>query len=105
DRWRLCWILPVTGTESRVPGRAMARAQTHDSVGHRIGAPTPTDERLDLPARLVGTFPVEESRSRIAPGPLTDLLIAAAADAYADLVLAVPAADRLALIPPGGFPL
>jgi len=94
DRWRLRWVVPVddAGRPKPVP-RSM------------IGAPTPTEEPLGLPARLIGTLPVDESRSRIAPGPLTDFLLAAAAEAYLELVLAAPAGDRVALIPPGGFPL
>ena len=94
DRWQLGWILPLGPDGRPDPLRRSV-----------IGAPTPTEEPLGLPARLVGTLPVEESRSRIASGPLADHLLDAAADAYTDLVLAVPGTDRIALIPGGGFPL
>ena len=93
-RWHLTWVLPV---DAHGRPRPVERSM--------VGAPTPTDEPLSLPARLAGTFPVDENRSRIATGPLTDHLVRAAADAYLDLVLALPGPDRLALIPPGGFPL
>ena len=93
-RWHLTWVLPVDGDGWPRP--------VERSV---VGAPTPTDEPVSLPARLVGTFPVDENRSRIATGPLADHLVRAAADAYLDLVLALPGPDRIALIPPGGFPL
>lgn len=94
DRWQLAWVLPLgPGDHPDPPSRSM------------VGAPTPTDEPIGLPARLVGTLPVDESRSRISAGPLTDHLIAVAAELYRDLVLAVPPEDRPALIPPAGFPL
>jgi hypothetical protein len=91
--WRLTWVLPL-----RPDGRPNPLSR---SV---IGAPTPTDEPLTLPAVLVGTFPVDDTRRHLARGPLVDHLIARAVEAYADLVLACPAADRPALIPAAGFP-
>ncbi len=69
-----------------------------------IGAPTPTDEPLTLPALLVGTFPVDDTRRHLARGPLADHLIERAVDAYQDLVLSTPPDHRVALIPPAGFP-
>lgn len=86
----ISWVLPVDG-----PARA------GDS---RVGAPTATDEPLSLPADLYGTFPVDDTRRRLAAGPLTDHLLDRAATAYRDLVAAVPADDRIELIPAGGFP-
>jgi hypothetical protein len=93
-RWHLTWVLPVDADGRPRPVRRST-----------VGAPTPTDEPVSLPARLVGTFPVDENRSRLATGPLADHLLRAAADAYLDLLLALPGPDRLALIPAGGFPL
>ncbi|WP_217189713.1 sacsin N-terminal ATP-binding-like domain-containing protein [Streptomyces buecherae] len=51
-----------------------------------VHAPTPTDEPLGLPALLIASFPLEPTRRRVAPGPLTDFLLARAADAYATLL-------------------
>ena len=53
---------------------------------------------------LVGSFPVDDTRRGIVRGPLTDELIDVAAAAYLDLVAALDAGDRLALVPPAGFP-
>lgn len=86
----ISWVLPVDRSD---PPR--------DS---RVGAPTATDEPLSLPASLFGTFPVDDTRRRLTPGPLTDHLLDRAATAYRDLVAAVPVDDRIGLIPAGGFP-
>ena len=64
-----------------------------------VHAPTPSDEPLNWPALLVATFPLDSSRRHVAPGPATDALVAAAAQAYADL-LAELAAEPL----PGSDP-
>ena len=92
--WRLAWIVPLDGD-----GHPAAMTA---SV---VGAPTPTSEPIGLPARLVVTVPVDESRGRVAGGPLTDFLVGAAADAYAELMRGAPADDRPALLPPVSFPL
>lgn len=78
--------LPGLGTEpadTGVPGTAPAARGGAASVLH---APTPTDEPLGLPALLIASFPLEPTRRRVAPGPLTDFLLARAADAYAALL-------------------
>ncbi|MGY1773054.1 sacsin N-terminal ATP-binding-like domain-containing protein [Blastococcus sp. SYSU D00813] len=72
-----------------------------------LHAPTPGDEPLSLPARLVAPFPLGPDRRHVLPGPVTDALVAVAADAYADLV-AAPAHDEddaaaLALVPRVGL--
>ena len=92
--WRLAWIVPLD-----------AHGHPADMTRSLVGAPTPTDEAIAMPARLVITAPVDESRGRIAASPLTDYLIAQAASAYVDLVRGAPAGDRIALLPPVAFPL
>ena len=77
---------------------------TAATVRRTIGAPTPTDEPCTLPARLVGTFPVDDTRRRLSSGPLTDHLLRRAVGCYLDLVAATPPDERWALIPAGGFP-
>ena len=62
-----------------------------------LHAPTPTDEPLELPALLLGSFPLDPTRRHVAPGPLTDALVQHAADAFLELALAT--ADPLALLP------
>ncbi len=65
-----------------------------------VHAPTPSDEPLSLPVRLVAPFPLGTDRRRVAPGPVTDALVAVAAEAYADLLTALPPDPAvLALVP------
>ncbi|MFF5992608.1 sacsin N-terminal ATP-binding-like domain-containing protein [Prauserella flavalba] len=70
-----------------------------------LHTPTPTDERLSLPARLLASVPVEPSRRRVLAGAATRDALAAAARAYPGLVRSVAPAHRLALVPRAGFPL
>ena len=66
-----------------------------------LHAPTPTDERLSLPARLIASIPLEPSRRRVLPG--AD--VTGPATAYPALVRKLAPGDRLALVPKVGFPL
>ncbi|HVW41305.1 MAG TPA: molecular chaperone Hsp90 [Amycolatopsis sp.] len=66
-----------------------------------LHAPTPTDERMSLPARLIASIPLEPSRRRVLPG--AD--VTAPAAAYPALVRKLPPAHRLTLVPAAGFPL
>ncbi|MCV2488338.1 hypothetical protein OF117_03100 [Geodermatophilus sp. YIM 151500] len=69
-----------------------------------VHAPTPSDEPLSLPVRLIAPFPLGPDRRHVLPGPVTDALVAAAADAYADLLTALPADPGvLALVPRVGL--
>jgi len=106
--WRVTWALPVTeiaGPDGQ-PDDPFADlvTQTAERPQTMIGAPTPTDEPLTLPARLIGTFPVDDTRRRLAPGPLTDHLLDRAADAYLRLIADVPPPQRPNLLPVIGFP-
>jgi hypothetical protein len=80
-RWSLTWAVPVD--EEGGPQRLRTAPVLH--------APTPTDEPLGLPALLIASFPLEVTRRRVTPGPLTDFLLDRAAAAYAGLVAAWPA--------------
>lgn len=68
-------------------------------------APTPTDEILQLPARLIGTFPVDDSRRHLAVGPLADFMTGQAIEGYLDLLTSAEPSQRLSLIPDAGFGL
>jgi hypothetical protein len=92
-RWTVCWAVPLDG-DRPVP--------LESDVLH---GPTPTDERLSLPARLLATLPLEPSRRRIMPGPAAEAVLAEAARQYPALVTSVPAVHRTALVPLPGFPL
>ncbi|HEY3749456.1 MAG TPA: hypothetical protein VGL80_09670 [Pseudonocardiaceae bacterium] len=92
--WSVCWAVPLNTEGTPVP-----RA---DDVLH---APTPTDERLSLPARLFATLPVEPNRRRLLPGPATDAVLTAAAIEYVALLRGLPDRHRTALVPLPGFPL
>lgn len=101
---------PALGTEARTQWTvswALPGDERHHPIPLDEGvlyAPTPTDERLSLPARLIATLPVEPSRRRVRPSPATDHVIAAAARLYPRLFphldhLACPAAVPLPRFP------
>jgi hypothetical protein len=98
--WSVTWALPLADAAPSAPDPLDPGGQ----VSSAIGAPTPTDDLLGLPARLVGTFPVDDTRRHIVDGPLTEHLLDEAVAAYLDLMWAVQPPDRLALVPPAGFP-
>ncbi len=91
--WSLCWALPVDPDGVPLP-----------LAGEVLHAPTPTAERLTLPARLIGTVPVDSSRRHVHPGPAADLLLHTAAQAYPELAAALAPDQRTALVPAPGFP-
>ena len=92
--YAVCWALPLD--------RDGAPKRMDNDVLH---APTPSDERLSLPARLFATLPMQPSRRRIRTGPATDAVLAEAAAAYPDLLHALPPQHRLSAAPNPGFPL
>ncbi|MBO3088791.1 sacsin N-terminal ATP-binding-like domain-containing protein [Cellulomonas dongxiuzhuiae] len=95
--WRVTWALP-RGGDAQAAWRGGSLP-----VPHVVHAPTPTDEPCSLPALLVATLPLDPSRRHVAPGPLTDEVLAHAARAYAELVGRVAASgqDATALVPTG----
>ncbi|WP_228974267.1 sacsin N-terminal ATP-binding-like domain-containing protein [Streptomyces sp. DH12] len=74
--WSVTWAVPVDGEGAPVrPGTTPV-----------VHAPTPTDEPLTLPALLIASFPLDSTRRHPAPGPLSDFVVARAADAYVELL-------------------
>ncbi|WP_169948430.1 sacsin N-terminal ATP-binding-like domain-containing protein [Microbispora sp. H11081] len=84
--WEVRWAVPV-GRRSDVP--------------RVVHAPTPSDEPLDLPALLIASLPMTTDRRHVAPGPLTDFLVARAAEAYVRLLRELPATPALLDLVPG----
>ncbi|MEV0843417.1 hypothetical protein AB0I55_28215 [Actinocatenispora sera] len=73
--------------------------------GQVVHAPTPTDEPVGLPVRLIASFPLTASRRTIPAGPLTDFVLDRCAAAYADLVAGLTGTPAVrGLLPPAGFP-
>ena len=93
-QWTTCWAVPVEADGTPVP--------LESDVLH---APTPTDERTSLPARLIATLPVESSRRRLRPGPAVDAVLAEAARSYPELVRRLDPGQRTRLVPRPEFPL
>jgi hypothetical protein len=85
--WQVRWALPEDGLPEGTP-----------SVLH---APTPSDERLDLPALLIASFPLAPDRRHVAPGALTDFLVDRAAGAYVRLLGELPVSLRVLELVPG----
>jgi hypothetical protein len=95
--WSVTWAVPVDDS-----GRPRPLPATTPSVVH---APTPSDEALGLPALLLATFPLDPARRHVAPGPLRDFLVGAAARAYTDLLRELPADPDLRTLIPGPLPI
>ena len=92
--WTVTWAVPLD--DDGVPRPLPA--------GQVVHAPTPSDEPLSLPLRLIAPFPLGPDRRHVAPGPVTDALVAAAADTFADLVTTLPADPVvLRLVPRAGL--
>lgn len=88
--WRAVWAFPLA------PDPAAGAAV--------LGAPTPTDERLTLPARLVADVPLDPDRRHVRAGPVTEHVLTAAAAAYPELALALEPGRRLEVVPLPGLP-
>ncbi|MFL1376205.1 MULTISPECIES: sacsin N-terminal ATP-binding-like domain-containing protein [unclassified Nocardiopsis] len=89
--WSLTWAVPVDDDGGAAP--------LPPDVEPVVHAPTPTDTGLDLPAVLIGTFPLGSDRRTVQPGPATDLLLTEAAEAYSALLRRFDAAAALDLVP------
>ena len=90
--WRVTWALPGDGV--------LAGPERPDV----LHAPTPTDERTTLPARLLATVPLDPDRRHVRDGPVTEHVLAATAARYPDLVRARPVEERPALVPAPALP-
>lgn len=90
--WSVTWAVPVDadGVRRDLPA----------DLPRVVHAPTPSDERLGLPALLTASFPLAPDRRHVAPGPLTDDLVERAAEAYAGLLRCLaPEPGLLAFVP------
>jgi hypothetical protein len=93
--WSVTWAVPVDGDGVVLPAGAGDR---------RVRAPQPLAERVDLPAVLIASLPVDPTRSGVAPGPLTDELLTHAADGYVALLESLPATPELLELVPATLP-
>ena len=98
--WSVRWAVPVVpGEDGDTPAGRLPVGV--DAVVH---APTPTGEPLELPALLLASFPLSPDRRHVAPGPLTDFLLAQAADVYAGLLPHLAPGPGLLGMVPGPVP-
>lgn len=74
--WSVTWAVPVADDGAPAAPR----------IADVVHAPTPTDEPLGLPALLLASLPLDPTRRHAAPGPLTDFLVARAAESYVRLL-------------------
>jgi hypothetical protein len=86
--WRVGWVLPDQALD----------------LPAALCAPTPTEELLSFPARLIGTFEVDETRRHLTDGSLDAFVLERAARTYLQLVQAVNPGRRWQLVPPNDFP-
>ncbi|MER7079826.1 hypothetical protein SAMN02982929_07107 [Saccharopolyspora kobensis] len=92
--WRVTWAVPLDDDGTPIP---LAEDVLH--------APTPTEERLSLPARLLASVPVEPDRRRVAASAAADSVLTFATECYPALVEKIEPEHRTALVPLAGFPL
>lgn len=92
--WWVCWAVPLDSDGAAEP--------LSQDVLH---APTPTEERLSLPARLLAGLPMEADRRRVSASRATDAVLVFAAECYPDLVVKLPPRERTSLVPLPEFPL
>ena len=93
--WSVRWAVPLVPEGQSPPAGSLPPGTS--AVVH---APTPTDEPLVLPALLLASFPLSPDRRHVAPGPLTDFLVARAAETYAGLLPRLaPGPGLLDLVP------
>jgi hypothetical protein len=97
DRWSV--VVAVPFGPDRLPEPLPA------SVPRTVHAPTPTDDRTDLPALVLASFPLDSSRRRIVPGALTDLIAGEVASAYASLARTAATAPGVLRLVPGPLPV
>ncbi len=94
-QWWVCWALPLDSGGDPAP--------LPQDVLH---APTLTEERLSLPARLLASVPLEPDRRRVlSASRASDAVLVFAAETYPALVGKVDPVRRTALVPVPGFPL
>ena len=95
--WSVRWAVPVVADS---PDGTLPTGSLPAGVSAVVHAPTPTDERLRLPALLLASFPLSPDRRHVAPGPLTDFLLDQSAEVYAGLLPRLaPGAGLLDLVP------
>jgi hypothetical protein len=95
--WSVRWAVPVVADSA---GRGVPAGSLPSGVSAVVHAPTPTDERLGLPALLLASVPLSPDRRHVAPGPLTDFLLDRAADVYTELLPSLaPGSGLLDLVP------
>ncbi|GAB3283012.1 sacsin N-terminal ATP-binding-like domain-containing protein [Parasphingorhabdus pacifica] len=92
--WWVCWAVPLDPDGVPIP---LAEDVLH--------APTPTEERLSLPARLLASVPLEADRRRVAVARASDEVLASAAACFPALIEKLTAEHRPSLVPLPGFPL
>ncbi|MCI2420405.1 ATP-binding protein [Saccharopolyspora sp. K220] len=92
--WHVTWAVPLDENGSPIP---LAEDVLH--------APTPTEERLSLPARLLASVPVEPDRRRVASSSASDAVLTFAVECYPTLVGKLAPEHRTMLVPLAGFPL
>src|SRR5699024_5561862 len=87
------WALPLDGAGRPEPLTA-----------DLLHAPTPTDEWLSLPVRLIASLPIQPSRRRVRPGERLNAALRHAAHGYVELLRRAPHEYRLSLVPPPELP-
>ena len=98
--WAITWASPrgeVEAASSLL--EAIARDEQARLTRRTLFAPTPTDEPVTVPGFLIVTVPLEPTRRRVRPGPVTDWVLQQAGEVAAEHARALE--DPLVLVPIG----
>lgn len=98
--WHITWATPRTKPQQATSLLAAIAADDRaQATTQTLLAPTPTDEPTTLPGLLIASLPLEPTRRRVRPGPVTDWLIEQVGAVGAEHARELP--DPLALVPIG----
>lgn len=106
-QWQLTWAIPRALATTSPTALGLSLGAGGPVVPEVVHAPTPSQEVLRWPALLIADLPLDPGRQHVQPGPATDRIVQAAAEAYTDLVALlardphVPTARLLACLPDG----
>ena len=98
--WHITWATPRAKPQKTASLlAAIAEDRRAQATTQTLLAPTPTDEPTTLPGLLIASLPLEPTRRRVRPGPVTDWLIEQVGVVGAEHARELP--DPLALVPIG----
>ncbi|HLS04255.1 MAG TPA: hypothetical protein VK030_05785, partial [Actinomycetales bacterium] len=99
-QWQVIWASERgTGQQGDLLATALEIGRGGEFANKTLLAPTPTDEPITVPGLLIVSLPLEPTRRRVRPGPVTDWIIGQVGQAAAEHARELT--DPLTLVPVG----